>query len=67
MTTQSMNLDEFETQARATLALALERLQTANLMVATLEQQILETGSAVQHLSRQLENCLDQQRQPSAD
>lgn len=67
MVARSMNLDEFEAQTRTALAQALERLQAANLMVATLERQILETGTVVQRLSYQLEICIEQQRQSQAD
>jgi hypothetical protein len=67
MIARSMNLDEFEAQTRMALAQALERLQAANLMVATLERQILETGTVIQRLSLQLEVCIEQQRQSQAD
>lgn len=58
-----MTLDDFESQARAALSRTLEQLHTATLMVATLEQQLLEAGMVVQNLSHQIEECLANQRQ----
>jgi hypothetical protein len=57
-----MNLDEFESQTRYSVEQALNRLQAAILLVAQLEIQLSETGSAIQGLSQQIEDYLSQQR-----
>lgn len=58
-----MNLNEFETQVRDSIELALNQLNTATLMVARLEVQLSETGRTIQTLSQQIEEFVSEQRQ----
>jgi hypothetical protein len=58
-----MDLEQFESQARDSIEQALNQLQTATLLAAQLEAQILETGRFVQDLSRSLELFLTESRQ----
>ena len=57
-----MNIDEFESQARDRLERALNQLQTATLLLAALEMQVLESGNAIKGLSNVVETFIVQQR-----
>ncbi|MEB3179894.1 MAG: hypothetical protein VKL59_12785 [Nostocaceae cyanobacterium] len=57
-----MNLQEFETQYRDAMDETLNQLQTATLLLAQVEAQIAEIGSAVQNLSLRVEEFITQQR-----
>lgn len=59
-----MNLNEFETQARDSIEIALNQLNTATLMVARLEVQLSETGRSIQTLSQQIEEFVSEQQLP---
>lgn len=58
-----MNVNEFEAQARDSIELALNQLNTATLMVARLEVQLAEAGRTIQILSQQIEEFVADQRQ----
>lgn len=58
-----MNIDEFEAQTRDSLERALNQLQTATSLLATLEIQVLESGNTLQNLSRVIETFITQQRE----
>ncbi len=58
-----MNIDEFELQTRDSLERALNQLQTATSLLATLEIQVLESGNTIQSLSRAIEAFIAQQRE----
>ncbi|NDJ19744.1 hypothetical protein [Myxacorys almedinensis] len=57
-----MNLEEFEHQTRESLETALSQLQTAMLLVSSLEIQILESGNAVKDLGRTIETYIASQQ-----
>lgn len=58
-----MNIDEFEVQTRDSLERALNQLQTATSLLATLELQVLESGNTIQDLSRVIEVFVTQQKE----
>ncbi|MCY7322698.1 MAG: hypothetical protein LH660_13080 [Phormidesmis sp. CAN_BIN36] len=58
-----MNIDEFEAQIRDSLENALNQLQTATLMLTTLERQVLESGNSIKTLSGVVETFIAQQRE----
>jgi exonuclease VII small subunit len=55
-----MNLDEFDGRTRDSLEKALTQLQTATLLVSSLEAQLFEAGSTIQDLSRLIETLVVQ-------
>ncbi|PSB16060.1 hypothetical protein C7B65_22815 [Phormidesmis priestleyi ULC007] len=57
-----MNIDEFEAQTRDSLERALNQLQTATLLLAALEIQVLESGNTIKDLSQIVETFIAQQR-----
>ena len=57
-----MNLEEFETEYRATIEKSLNQLQTAILLVAHLESKIATVGHDLQNLSQTVEEFIAQQR-----
>jgi hypothetical protein len=57
-----MTLEEFESQTREELEQTLNQLQAATLLIAELTNQISQTGSSVQVLSRSIETFVTQQR-----
>jgi hypothetical protein len=62
-----MNLEEFESQSRDAVEQTLNQLNTATLLVAQLEIQISEAGSAVQSLSRLIDGFVTEQRGSTGD
>lgn len=59
----NMNLEEFEQQSREAIEQTLNQLHTASLLAGQLENQITETGSRIQQLSRIIEAFVAQQKQ----
>ncbi len=57
-----MNINEFEAQTRDRLERALNQLQTATLLIATLELQVSESGNTIKDLSRVIETFITQQK-----
>lgn len=57
-----MTLEEFESQTRDSLEKSLNHLQTAMLMLSSLEVQILESGNAVKDLSIAIEAFITSQQ-----
>ncbi len=53
-----MNLQDFETQYRETMAETLNDLQTAVLLLAQVQQRISKIGSSVQNLSEYVEEFI---------
>lgn len=53
-----MNLQDFETQYRETMAETLNDLQTAVLLLAQVQQRISKIGSSVQNLSERVEEFI---------
>lgn len=62
-----MDLEEFESQTRATIEQTLNQLHTASLLVGQLETQIAETGKMLQNLSQLIETFVAQQNQRSTN
>jgi hypothetical protein len=57
-----MTLEEFESQTRDSLEKSLNHLQTAMLILSSLEVQILESGNAVKDLSIAIEAYITSQQ-----
>ena len=57
-----MNLNEFEAQTRDAIEATLNHLQTATLLISELENNILQTGTAVQGLGQLIEAFVAEQR-----
>ncbi|MBW4537579.1 MAG: hypothetical protein KME43_00380 [Myxacorys chilensis ATA2-1-KO14] len=57
-----MNLDEFESQTRESLEIALNQLQAAMLLLSSVESQILESGNTVKELGRTIETYIASQQ-----
>lgn len=57
-----MDVEEFRSNARASLEQTLNHLQAATLLVAELEVQIAEAGRTVQLLSQMIEAFADQRQ-----
>ena len=62
-----MDIDEFEAQTRDQLDRVLNQLQTATLLLSSLEMQVLESGNTIQNLSRVVETFITQQRNSASD
>jgi len=58
-----MTIDEFEQQFKASLATTLDHLQAMNLLMNQIEIQKVETGEALQSLTRLVEEFLNQERE----
>jgi hypothetical protein len=57
-----MNLQDFETQYRETMAETLNELQTAVLLLAQVQNKISKVGSSVQNISQQVEEFIADQK-----
>ncbi len=57
-----MNIDEFEALTRDKLESALNQLQTATLLLSSLEMRISESGDTIKDLSRVVETFITHQR-----
>ena len=57
-----MNLQEFETNYRNAIDESLNQLQTAVLLMAQLEAQIMNVGRDLQNLSQTVEEFIAEQR-----
>ena len=55
-----MNLDEFDSNTRDILERALTQLQTATLLVSTLETKLFEASQTIQELSGLIERLVMQ-------
>jgi hypothetical protein len=62
-----MDLDTFESRIRDTSEQALNRLQTATLLAAQIETEILQTGQSLQSLSLLVETFVAEQRQQNSE
>ncbi|MDJ0615509.1 MAG: hypothetical protein QNJ63_01980 [Calothrix sp. MO_192.B10] len=58
-----MNIQNFESQYRESIAETLNELQTAMLLLAQAQRKISEIGNSVNSLSQNLEEFIDQQKQ----
>lgn len=57
-----MNLEDFESQTRERLETALNQLQSAMLLLSSLESQILDSGNTVKELGRTIETYIASQQ-----
>jgi phage-related protein len=57
-----MNLQEFESQYRETMAQTLNELQAAVLLLAQVQMKISEIGNYVQHISETVEEFIVEEK-----
>ena len=57
-----MNLQDFETQYRETMAETLNDLQTAVLLLAQVQNKISKIGNSLQHISQRVEEFIAEEK-----
>ena len=57
-----MNLEEFESQTRESLETALNQLQSAMLLLSSVESQVLASGNTVKELGKTIEMYITSQQ-----
>lgn len=62
-----MDLEAFRTQTRDAIDQSLNQLQTITLLIAQIEQQLVETGRSVQDLSHLVERFINEQQSDQSD
>jgi hypothetical protein len=59
-----MDLNQFDERSRDTLERVLSQLQTATLLVSSLENQLFETSTTIQELGGLIETLVSQSEPP---